>query len=134
MRLAECEADTICNLGKGLKMIGDELKIYCLFLLLHFKQTNTSARAQTSCVADILLTWNSFQSPSEKENFKLSDLLSHAEERLKIEKEKYKALETSHLVTVYWHFLIIIWTKIAETSRRKECRCERCQGESNSGV
>ena len=64
MRLAECEAETICNLGKGLEI-------------------------------NLIGFW--FPS-AEKENFNLSDMLSQAEEKLKKEKEKYKVLETSHLV------------------------------------
>ena len=64
MRLAECEAETICNLGKILEI-------------------------------NLMVFW--FPS-SEKENFKLSDMLSQAEEKLKKEKEKYKVLETTHLV------------------------------------
>ena len=48
MRLAECEAETICNL--------------------------------------------------EKENFKLSDLLSKTEQTLESEKEKYQKLENTHQV------------------------------------
>ena len=70
MRLAECEAETICNLGKRSKI---NEKMYLIDTL-------------TPSV--------------EKENFNLSDMLSQAEEKLKNEKEKYKVLETSHSVKV----------------------------------
>ena len=78
MRLAECEAETICNLGKGSK------------INLH----NTISSYSFGIVIN-QISWT----PSvEKENFNLSDMLSQAEEKLKNEKEKYKVLETSHSV------------------------------------
>ena len=61
MRLAECEAETICNL--------------------------------------------------EKENFKLSDLLSKAEQTLESEKEKYQKLEDTHRVK-FAIILGLLWFKL----------------------
>ena len=61
MRLAECEAETICNL--------------------------------------------------EKENFKLSDLLSKAEQTLESEKEKYQKLEDTHRVK-FAIKLGLLWFKL----------------------
>ena len=86
MRLAECEAETICNLGKG----SETSEIFILFFKKFW---------WTELIKDFgtLLV--------EKENFNLSDLLSQTEEKMKNEKEKYNVLEASHLVKVALNIL-----------------------------
>ena len=102
--LAEEEAETICELEKEnykLKVslsnietrfvnIPETWKLYQFCRIQHEKDKYMKlAEFEAETICNL-----------EKENFKLSEMLSQAEKTITREKEKFKTLETNHLVSL----------------------------------